>query len=791
MNRHGTVIGGALALGGLLVAGGCPLLFNDDAPEATPGVVTVTATAPLGDRTVLEGADVVIGWSAFDEDGVGLQIEALVRGPGEIQETSVGGPTSVGQGRSSGEFTWDTTGFAAGVYRTRVRALVAGIERGSDVTDGTISIDGAPTFAFVAPTTPVTVEPEGMVTIEYRADDPEGVGSVQIGIDPDQDHESGNEQTLETRDLLAEDPNDPNATEMIEWDGADADGERVDAGEYFVFAIVDDEAHPILVEEAAGVVTVEEMPDPNEDEVELGFIAPTADTSFETAARPITFEFGVNEEADVLVDLRLDSDDNRANGNEIAILLQRLVQAGVETDTFTWNGSDAAGDSVADGIYTPVLRVTRETGAPQSLDADGLVLVRTSDAPSASRETWRRSTGSWSRDALSDQLAARRDPAVVYDPEAAGVLLFGGRNLSGDALGDTWLRLDGEWVVQDVVGPPARDGHALADNASAEQAVLFGGMAAVRLDDTWTWADGAWTQQTPADAPAARDGHAIAYDAARDVIVLFGGETEDGLSAQTWTYDGVTWTQLAPANSPSARRGHTLFFDRARSVVVLFGGETADGANNETWTWDGTTWTQVTQTDGPTVRFDHAAAFDTARNQGVLFGGTDGVERLSDTWRWNGTRWDEQTLDSAPSPRDGAAMTFDPSRSTLVLVGGSPGIPLISLLTPAANQTVTPGVDVTISWRDDDPSGVATIRLVLDDDETPSEAVETDGDEIEILSGRAAGDDGVLDRFIWSAPRLDPGTYFLFAYIDQDGSGDIDSFSIAPGLIIVPDPSGS
>lgn len=120
--------------------------------------------------------------------------------------------------------------------------------------------------------------------------------------------------------------------------------------------------------------------------------------------------------------------------------------------------------------------------------------------------------------------------------------------------------------------------------------------------------------------------------------------------------------------------------------------------------------------------------------------------------------------------------------------------PLIALLQPNDEQTISIGTDVRIEWRDDDPNESATIRLTLDDDEFPAEDTETDNDEIEILADWPAADDGVQDTFILryrELKDLEVGRYHVFAYIDSDDTAPADNVSIAGGELVIEDPEAS
>lgn len=119
--------------------------------------------------------------------------------------------------------------------------------------------------------------------------------------------------------------------------------------------------------------------------------------------------------------------------------------------------------------------------------------------------------------------------------------------------------------------------------------------------------------------------------------------------------------------------------------------------------------------------------------------------------------------------------------------------PLIGLIAPSGVLTVNPGQFLNINWRDDvpDEDAGATIRIAIDDDNLPAEAVETDEAEIEILADRDAVPDGVQDTFAYRIPAsLTPGTYFIFAYIDAtSATPDADHVSVGPVAFRVEDPA--
>jgi len=132
--------------------------------------------------------------------------------------------------------------------------------------------------------------------------------------------------------------------------------------------------------------------------------------------------------------------------------------------------------------------------------------------------------------------------------------------------------------------------------------ILFGGKDAsdLALGDTWEWSAGAWTQLFPSTAPSPRYDHAMAYDRRRQRIVLFGGRRDEPCGAaacapcatgdctDTWELDGASWAQKAN-DGVDGRHGHDMASTGGDSDVLLFGGTTASSpvAFGDTWGWDG------------------------------------------------------------------------------------------------------------------------------------------------------------------------------------------------------------
>ena len=252
----------------------------------------------------------------------------------------------------------------------------------------------------------------------------------------------------------------------------------------------------------------------------------------------------------------------------------------------------------------------------------------------------------------------RGDVAGALDPTATKLVVFGGDEAvpacpissAHDHAGDTWL-LDpgcGAWRQAPGDGPPARARHAMATDATASRALLFGGRvrpgasgAYTLFNDVWSFDFAAETWQSVAAsgaAPPARSNTAIVVDTAGNQLVAFGGNTDTtGLAYtpldDTWVMDlsSGAWRALAPSTKPPARLFHAMAIDPASRVVYVMGGADANALTSPTffrdvWALDlaKESWSQVdTAGDQQRGRINHGMTFDTQSKRLVVFGGHD------------------------------------------------------------------------------------------------------------------------------------------------------------------------
>jgi hypothetical protein len=179
--------------------------------------------------------------------------------------------------------------------------------------------------------------------------------------------------------------------------------------------------------------------------------------------------------------------------------------------------------------------------------------------------------------------------------------------------------------------------------------VMFGGLDAAAIADTWEWDGMSWLSRHPTTSPPPSYGHAMAFDRARGRVVLVGGQAGSGSlpSTDTWEWTGDDWVLRTPSHRPPGRSLATLTYDEARGVSVMFGGRDSDDA---TWEWDGDDWRLATPLARPTPRVGHCGAYDPVRKRVIVFYGDppSGGTIPTDAWEYDGITWRRALADQRP-----------------------------------------------------------------------------------------------------------------------------------------------
>jgi len=110
-------------------------------------------------------------------------------------------------------------------------------------------------------------------------------------------------------------------------------------------------------------------------------------------------------------------------------------------------------------------------------------------------DTWEYSGGKWSQLSPSNSPGSRYTFGFAYDPAISAAVFFGGWNANGgcgNTIGDTWAFSAGNWTELSLSSsPPARNGPAMDYDPQAGGVVLFGGDSGTcgapgpTFSDTW------------------------------------------------------------------------------------------------------------------------------------------------------------------------------------------------------------------------------------------------------------------------------------------------------------------
>jgi len=153
------------------------------------------------------------------------------------------------------------------------------------------------------------------------------------------------------------------------------------------------------------------------------------------------------------------------------VLCASAPAGGGAFSTFTWDGTDW-------------LRQTPKTAPPvgevhaMAYDAGRAVAVIVeAEAGSDALSTWEWDGTDWTRCAAANVPGLRVDHGLAYDTSRKRTVLFGGRiPATGTGLADTWEWDGTDWRRLALErSPPARHGHAMADDGERHAVLMLGG----------------------------------------------------------------------------------------------------------------------------------------------------------------------------------------------------------------------------------------------------------------------------------------------------------------------------
>lgn len=175
-------------------------------------------------------------------------------------------------------------------------------------------------------------------------------------------------------------------------------------------------------------------------------------------------------------------------------------------DTWTWDGSSWT-------LQHPRFSPPARFGHAMAFDSVHGQVVMFGGAVGNAQfgDTWLWDGTNWNPTSPQQSPPARSFPAMAYDAAHGQVILFGGgtsntvsTTTNAGVLNDTWVWDGSNWKqMSPQNSPSARNRFGMAFDAGHAQAVLFGGrdVSSNFLGDTWTWNGGPVTTPPPPPSP--------------------------------------------------------------------------------------------------------------------------------------------------------------------------------------------------------------------------------------------------------------------------------------------------
>lgn len=212
-------------------------------------------------------------------------------------------------------------------------------------------------------------------------------------------------------------------------------------------------------------------------------------------------------------------------------------------------------------------------------------------------ETWEWSpTGGWVQAAPTVSPDDHWLFNMVYAP-GVGCVFHGGTawDVSGTAYtdSDTWAFDGTTWTKIATSGPARANGKAIY-RPTTHDIVYFGGtdLSGTKVSDTWvldlgtmTWSQVVTATQPMSSVTASGPGLVSPggyFDQFSSKVIIHGGQgNSGGPSNLTWEFDGTDWTDVTPASSPSLRNYDLVWYPVLNKGVSALG--STGSATNQTW----------------------------------------------------------------------------------------------------------------------------------------------------------------------------------------------------------------
>lgn len=290
--------------------------------------------------------------------------------------------------------------------------------------------------------------------------------------------------------------------------------------------------------------------------------------------------------------------------------------------------------------------------------------------------------------------AATEDCALIYDPRAHRLVLFGGKNDADENVNEVWA-LDvahNAWQQIMVTGdsPPPSEDHTAIYDPLGHRLILYGGENGPTTNNLWAFdlQKHRWHNLGDSTAPR-REDHTAVFDSRAGRMVIFGGRDNEFVNLyEVWGFDldpqapgFEKWHNLSVAEKhPPGRSDHVAVFDSLKNRMIVFSGWDKDAKEYLSDTWGyyfdpapyvKGRWKQIkTKQAYPPKRRHAVGAYDADRNWFVICGGFGEEGVLNDVWAFDLAFDAWLNITPGPPPRIDHQAVFDPVSKRLILYGG-------------------------------------------------------------------------------------------------------------------------
>jgi hypothetical protein len=287
-----------------------------------------------------------------------------------------------------------------------------------------------------------------------------------------------------------------------------------------------------------------------------------------------------------------------------------------------------------------------------------VVLFGLNQSVGVKMETWTYAAGNWTRLALKTQPSPRIGEALVYDPAAGYLVLFGGDSLQRYGFGchnkpatsfcnDTWEFVRGRWIQLHPPGVSPPEAYGDYTYYAPAKGILLGGGYPTRsgpsgpIDQWWLYHGGSWgkvrltSNSSNPIFTCQRLTGSVAYTPLSHRAIFIDGYSPNPALTQTWAYSARTWTRLnvsvapnLPSPYPPGAGTSGMVFDPALNGTFLL---QAGNWANQTWEFSANHWKRVALAVHPPAGagYGFGATFDSGDGSILLF---EFVSSQPETW---------------------------------------------------------------------------------------------------------------------------------------------------------------